>query len=70
VPGIFSLLGNALIAPTGRFLYNYFERFGCLDGREGFLLHMYQSVYMSWSYAKQWELGRSSPVRSDKAISI
>jgi glycosyltransferase involved in cell wall biosynthesis len=49
---------NVLLNPIGTFLYNYFLRLGFLDGREGLLLHMYHSVYVSWKYAKAWELRR------------
>ena len=42
-----------------RFIYNYFLRLGFLDGREGLLLHLYHAVYVSWKYAKAWELARS-----------
>ena len=41
------------------FLYNYILRLGFLDGREGLLLHLYHATYVSWKYAKAWELGRS-----------
>jgi glycosyltransferase involved in cell wall biosynthesis len=47
---------NILIRPLLTFLYNYFFRLGFLDGREGLLLHLYHSVYVSWKYAKAWEL--------------
>ena len=40
------------------FLYNYFFRLGFLDGREGLLLHCYHAVYVSWKYAKAWEMSR------------
>jgi len=56
--GGFSLL-NIVINPLATFLYNYFFRLGLLDGREGFLLHLYHSAYVSWKYAKAWELARS-----------
>ena len=56
-PGRFSL--NAIVLrPLATFLYNYFFRLGFLDGREGLLLHMYHAGYVSWKYAKAWELGR------------
>ena len=29
---------------------------GFLDGREGLLLHLYHAAYVSWKYAKAWEL--------------
>jgi glycosyltransferase involved in cell wall biosynthesis len=54
----FSLL-NILVRPKLTFIYNYFFRLGFLDGREGFLLHMYHAVYVSWKYAKAWELSRN-----------
>ena len=46
---------NVLLNPAATFLYNYFVRLGFLDGREGLLLHLYHSVYVSWKYAKAWE---------------
>ncbi|MGA2980132.1 MAG: glycosyltransferase family 2 protein [Terriglobales bacterium] len=54
----FSLL-NIVLRPLATFIYNYFFRLGFLDGREGLLLHFYHSVYVSWKYAKAWELARS-----------
>jgi hypothetical protein len=42
------------------FVYNYFFRLGFLDGREGLLLHLYHAGYVSWKYAKAWELSRPS----------
>ena len=53
----FDLL-NIVVRPKLTFIYNYFFRLGFLDGREGFLLHAYHSVYVSWKYAKAWELAR------------
>ena len=52
-------LVNIILRPKLTFLYNYIFRLGFLDGREGLLLHMYHSVYVSWKYAKAWELGHS-----------
>ena len=49
---------NLVIRPLLTFVYNYFLRLGFLDGREGLLLHLYHSVYVSWKYAKAWELSR------------
>ena len=46
------------VRPVLTFIYNYFIRLGFLDGREGLLLHLYHSVYVSWKYAKVWELSR------------
>jgi glycosyltransferase involved in cell wall biosynthesis len=51
-------VGNIVIRPLLTFIYNYFIRFGFLDGREGLLLHLYHSAYVSWKYAKAWELSR------------
>jgi len=53
----FSLF-NIVLRPIATFIYNYFFRLGFLDGREGLLLHLYHAVYVSWKYAKAWELGR------------
>ncbi len=53
----FSVL-HIVITPVVRFFYNYVLRGGFLDGREGLLFHLYHSVYISWKYAKAWELGR------------
>ena len=56
-PRPFSL--NAIVLrPLATFIYNYFLRLGFLDGREGLLLHMYHAGYVSWKYAKAWEMGR------------
>jgi glycosyltransferase involved in cell wall biosynthesis len=49
---------NIVLRPLTTFIYNYFFRLGFLDGREGLLLHLYHAVYVSWKYAKAWELGR------------
>ncbi len=50
---------NIVLRPLATFIYNYFLRLGFLDGREGLLLHLYHSVYVSWKYAKAWKLARS-----------
>jgi len=47
------------VRPLVTFLYNYFVRLGFLDGRKGLLLHLYHAVYVSWKYAKVWELTHS-----------
>ncbi len=49
---------NIVLRPLATFLYNYVLRLGFLDGREGLLLHLYHAVYVSWKYAKAWELSR------------
>ncbi len=51
-------LANIVVRPWLTFAYNYFIRLGFLDGHEGLLLHLYHAVYVSWKYAKAWELGR------------
>jgi len=55
-----SFFWNVFLAPAATFKYNYFFRLGFLDGREGFLLHLYHSAYVSWKYAKAWERSRRS----------
>ena len=50
---------DIILRPTATFIYNYIFRLGFLDGREGLLLHIYHSVYVSWKYVKAWELSRA-----------
>jgi glycosyltransferase involved in cell wall biosynthesis len=50
---------NIALRPLATFIYNYFFRLGFLDGREGLLLHLYHAVYVSWKYAKAWEISRN-----------
>ena len=60
---------DIVLRPVATFVYNYVFRLGFLDGREGLLLHLYHAVYVSWKYAKAWELGRetdSSSLRSSE----
>ncbi len=54
-------LDHIVLRPLATFLYNYVFRLGFLDGREGLLLHLYHAGYVSWKYAKAWELGRKLP---------
>jgi glycosyltransferase involved in cell wall biosynthesis len=54
----FAFIWNIILNPIATFLYNYIFRLGFLDGREGLLLHVYHSVYVSWKYAKAWEKAR------------
>ena len=49
---------NVRLRPVLNFIWSYFFRGGFLDGREGFLLHWYHNVYVSWKYAKAWEMSR------------
>ena len=51
---------NIVLRPAATFVYNYFLRLGFLDGREGLLLHLYHAAYVSWKYAKAWELQKKS----------
>jgi glycosyltransferase involved in cell wall biosynthesis len=53
-----SFVVGILINPIATFLYNYILRGGFVDGREGLLLHLYHSCYVSWKYAKLWERRR------------
>ncbi len=55
---------NIALRPLFTFIYNYFFRLGFLDGREGLLLHLYHAVYVSWKYAKAWELSRDKTTLS------
>lgn len=45
---------NIVLAPALTFAWNYLFRGGFLDGREGLLLHLYHSAYISSKYAKAW----------------
>jgi glycosyltransferase involved in cell wall biosynthesis len=55
--GRFSLI-DIVVRPAATFIYNYFFRLGFLDGKEGLLLHLYHAGYVSWKYAKAWEMSR------------
>lgn len=55
---------NIVLRPLCTFIYNYFFRLGFLDGREGLLLHLYHAVYVSWKYAKAWEMSRQKKTLS------
>jgi glycosyltransferase involved in cell wall biosynthesis len=55
---------NIVLRPVFTFIYNYFFRLGFLDGHEGLLLHLYHAVYVSWKYAKAWELSRQKSTLS------
>jgi glycosyltransferase involved in cell wall biosynthesis len=58
-PARFSFF-NIVVRPAVRFLYSYFFRLGFLDGREGLLVLMTHASYVSWKYAKAWEMSKSS----------
>ena len=49
---------NVLLVPHLTFTWNYLFRLGFLDGREGLLLHLYHTAYVSWKYAKAWRTTR------------
>ena len=53
---------NVFLTPFSTFVWNYFFRLGMLDGREGFLLHLYHSGYTSWKYAKAWQAANKPDV--------
>jgi glycosyltransferase involved in cell wall biosynthesis len=56
--GLLGFVDGVLLNPLATFVYNYVLRAGFLDGREGLLLHLYHSAYVSWKYAKAWESSR------------
>ena len=56
---------NIVLRPVATFAYNYFFRFGFLDGHEGLLLHLYHAAYVSWKYAKAWELAKADSSRTE-----
>jgi glycosyltransferase involved in cell wall biosynthesis len=56
---------NIVLRPLVRFLYSYIFRLGFLDGREGLLVLMNHAAYVSWKYAKAWEMSKRS---GDRAI--
>ena len=61
---------NIVLRPLTTFIYNYFFRLGFLDGREGLLLHLYHAGYVSWKYAKAWELAnKPKPTARDPHLS-
>jgi glycosyltransferase involved in cell wall biosynthesis len=56
-PAGFSFI-NIVLRPIVRFLYSYIFRLGFLDGREGLLVLMTHASYVSWKYAKAWEISK------------
>ena len=56
---------NVLVVPQLSFFYNYIVRFGFLDGREGLLLHLYHSTYISWKYSKAWYAARDEKAETE-----
>ena len=53
-------LTNIVLRPLVGFMYRYFVRRGFLDGREGLLVHLNHAAYVSWKYAKAWEITKSA----------
>lgn len=51
---------NIVLRPMVRFLYSYIFRAGFLDGREGLLVLMTHAAYVSWKYAKAWEMSKKT----------
>jgi len=51
---------HTFLNPIATFIYNYVVRMGFLDGREGFLFHLYHSVYVNWKYVKAWQAAKSA----------
>jgi glycosyltransferase involved in cell wall biosynthesis len=60
---------NIVVRPLLTFIYNYISRLGFLDGREGLLLHLNHAVYVSWKYAKAWELSRKQTPQDSRLSS-
>ncbi len=59
---------NVLCVPHLTFMWNYLFRLGFLDGREGLLLHLYHSAYISWKYAKAWRTTHPSGARAHEPV--
>jgi glycosyltransferase involved in cell wall biosynthesis len=55
---------NTSLVPLLTFVWNYVFRLGFLDGREGLLLHLYHSGYISWKYAKAWQIAKTSVTKT------
>jgi len=53
-------IANIVLRPLVAFIYRYFFRLGFLDGREGLLVHLTHASYVSWKYAKAWEISKNS----------
>ncbi len=59
---------NILLVPCLSFIKNFIFRFGFLDGREGLMIHLYHSAYVSWKYAKAWQA--PSPVAHTAPVAV
>ena len=53
--------GTSSSSPTSPSPTTTFSGLGFLDGREGLLLHLYHTAYISWKYAKAWRLSLPRP---------
>lgn len=60
---------NIVLRPVVRFIYSYFFRLGFLDGREGLLVLMNHAAYVSWKYAKAWEMSKQASAQKTQAQS-
>lgn len=58
---------NIVLRPLVRFIYSYFFRLGFLDGKEGLLVLMNHAAYVSWKYAKAWEISQKNATRNTSA---
>jgi len=58
--GLAAFVFNIVVNPAVMFVKNYVFRLGFLDGREGLLVNLYHSAYISWKYAKAWEASRET----------
>jgi glycosyltransferase involved in cell wall biosynthesis len=58
--GLLEFISMTVVNPVLTFLKNYLFRMGFLDGREGLLFHLYHSSYISWKYAKAWQISRDA----------
>lgn len=61
-----SFYWNVLFVPGWSFFWNYICRLGFLDGREGLLLHLYHTTYVSWKYAKAWRSTKTAVLDSSQ----
>ena len=59
---------NIFLQPSLEFIKNFIFRLGFLDGREGLMLHMYHTTYVSWKYAKAWRSERLNPYPAAQEI--
>ncbi|HLJ85979.1 MAG TPA: glycosyltransferase family 2 protein [Candidatus Angelobacter sp.] len=54
---------DIVLRPLVRFIYSYFFRLGFLDGRVGLLVYLNHAAYVSWKYAKAWEMEMNPKAR-------